>query len=661
MSNSDAEPIENEENQAPQPPSDDSQLSPRSRAMKQTIHDRSLKGFSVKIVKNAFPRSQPRRYRLESIEKLLSEALSLLSLPSPAKKIFKEDGAVVKTIDDVAEGDTLYLSCGEKFGYGASPVKRPLPKYEPIPAARDDEHDDKNQEDEHNKKLTSPTLTKDQKNKIRFDTEVLSFQRILAIANRTVDEAMKETTASVYAALLENQRRRLPNWYQLQYAHDETQMAKIIEHLVNLKICPSKATIIPEVNDYSMDLFRGMETSDIRFAIAGPRQSGKTTLLHTVTRALMRKLQSSDEASQYLLFPLNFKLEAINFTSHLGLLKCFIKTAFDALAYSSFAFLPYLSQLRKWFVMTVFGSSIVFPTELSQYPNVDIKELQNIPKVLHNNLFTTDKKAVEKDGLVTFIQSLVEFPGLFAKALGFRDIIYVIDNFDAIRDIYLIPGPDSFPQATKPVYLPQKLCSEIQNHLYIIAGENEQNFMECFTCNNAALLDTIGILDFKDDGSIIVRQPPLRISIEDCLGCPGYINKYQNIVDVLLHVQENSAVPSQYANVKTSSDQLRLSVAKHEIVRLAEYLSDAGSSLITKDLLNRLNDEETLIVKYSYPMDDEEEESSNEEAGPGKKSNQPNKATYTKSQNPTSKKGPTFESSEPGHNLDETLENLDDL
>ncbi|OHS97624.1 hypothetical protein TRFO_09325 [Tritrichomonas foetus] len=580
---------------------EDSNLSPRSKALKRkSLSQRQAQGILVQVVRNAYPRSDPKRYRLFSLDKLLKESMQLVGLNAQAKKIFNKDGCLVKSIDEVNDGDVLYISSGEKFAYGISPVKRQLPKYEPVESPKEEHKPD------------TPTKTKSeirQENKQnRFQHEVLSFQRIVAVTQKTVDENLRESTASVYAALLENQRRRLPNWYQLQYAHDETQQARLIEHLINLKICPTSANVIPEVYDWSMDLFRGIEVDDIRFVITGPRQSGKTTLLHSTASTLMRKLQCSDEASKYLFFPFNFEIESLELNNHNHLLKLFMKIAFEALEYCHLAFLPLISQLRKWFTLSVFGTQMQYPTGISQFEGVNEKALKELAKKLHSSLQAKDGHSIEN-----FVTTLCELPSQLAKALGLSGVIYIFDNFDYASEVFLTPGENCFPDSLKPVSLCQALCNELQNNLYIVSLQDEQRFLECFTCDNAALLDTEGILNgsqtvTQNNVSIVVRQPPLRLSVDNCLGCPGYVARFERLCELVKRMELNSAVPSQYAIVKTSSDRSRLSVVKQEIVRLSELLSDAGSTVITKDLLNRLIDQEAMNVKYVTPASHEEEE-----------------------------------------------------
>ena len=60
---------EEEEQRAPEPVPE-----PIKSPRKVTIADRSIKGCTVFLIKNQYPRGAPKRYRVTSIDKLLTDA-----------------------------------------------------------------------------------------------------------------------------------------------------------------------------------------------------------------------------------------------------------------------------------------------------------------------------------------------------------------------------------------------------------------------------------------------------------------------------------------------------------------------------------------------------------------------------------------------------------
>ena len=567
------------------------------------LHERSIRGFLIFISKNTFPKEIFKRYIFTSIEKLLNDSVSLLSLNGHAKKVYNEDGKLVKDDSEIRETGIYYISCGEKFAWPpTSPVKRSPPRKEII-------HDDAEESNEQKNNAVEPPkqLTKLEKRQLRFSREILSFQRILAITPRTMEETMRISTASVFQALGENQKRRLPNSTALEIEHNETQQALLINALINQKMAPSSNKVMPELEEHVIDMLKALDINDVRFVITGPKQSGKTTLLYTLSRLLFRKIQVSDEASSYLVFPINFEFQTLDLSNHNTFLRLFVRVLFDSLEYSNMAFIPYLQQLKKWFIMTVYGTQMQFPNGITQLGNVNKDALNSIAKGLNAAL-----KGTGVHGLENFIQKVCSLPDEFAKALGFHGVLFLLDSFEYC-DFFFYPG-ESFPESLKPVSLAQSLSNVLSNSLYIISLKDEEHFMECFSCDNAALIDTEGFLgNLIAPYEIVVRQPPFTLKFEDCLGCSGYIAAFDNIVHHGLSIRENTET-SHYATLRTSADFARSKVVKQELSRFCQLLYKAGNTNITKDLLNNLVNAETISISIINKEPNEEEEDQEEES-----------------------------------------------
>lgn len=638
---------------------------PKSNLGKMSIHERSLHGMRIFIARNAYPRTEPKRYILTTFNKLLSDAMNLVGLNGQAKKVFKKDGTPVNSIEEINENDVLYISSGEKFGYGYSPVKKQLPKYDKITkndskgSPRSSQAEPSEGSEHKNSTVESPIKTKEQirleHKQNRFQNELLSFHRALTTSPRTVDQCLRESSAAIYAQLLENQRLRLPKWDSLQAGHDQTQVAMLMDHLIYHHICPSTAVTLHQVNDWAMDLLKNVSVEEIKFAFFGPRQSGKTTSLYTFTTMLMRKLQQSNAASQYLFFPLNFETITLELPNIRQILRLYIKNTFDSLEYSHFAFLPFLAPLRKWFTFTVFGSTAQFPSGIEkQFPEVNIQALQDLAKkiynVLHNN---TTQYAIK-----IFLDAVFSLPSAMASALGLSGVIYILDSFE-FCDKYLIPSEDCFPEATKPVSISQSLCEELQKNSYVVSYQDENLFMNSFTCNDAELIQIENLVDpdaqpseapttrnrkqqqapvnpeDQNDPPIIIRQPvPLRLSKYDCLGCPGLLDKYHKLVKLIRSNNKNKT-NAPYSLNRNSSEYFRDMIVKKEIIRFATLLYDAGSDLVNVDILNKFTDESTnsIVAKLDETEEDHTEEEQNSQTSQNQSQTQLSSSQVQISQN----------------------------
>jgi hypothetical protein len=420
----------------------------------------------------------------------------------------------------------------------------------------------------------------------RRQREYQAFQRVVALAPRTAEENMKLSAASVYNSLTVDQRSQLKETEALDKLQNEVQEGLFNAHLQKQGIITN--FIEDGVDEKVSEIFFRLPLSDVKFVLAGPRQSGKTALLHTMASVLNRKLLLSAEAGRYLLFPLNFEFASLNLSDPTRLLRLFVTTAFEALEYSSLRLIPVVDSLRRWFLISIFGSSVPPP---SQNGLIDVTQIHALARRLNSALIANSDHSLEE-----FVQTVASFPREFAIAFGFVDAIYIFDSFE-FSSIQLKPEPAVFPRSLKSANLGDAICVEIGHSSYIVALQNEQEFMEAFSCPDAALIDTQGLLTVEGKGMIEVVDPPLRITIEDCFGCPGFIGRFTRLLDEVKRSDENTAIPGKFSAVKTVTDISRRKSIKLGIVRLASLLNGAKNERFTLDLLNELVAAEDVFTR----------------------------------------------------------------
>ena len=454
----------------------------------------------------------------------------------------------------------------------------------------------------------SQTLEKKQK---RFQNEVLSFNRLFASSPRNLEETMRMSISSIYEQLSENQRQCLPESHQLKVLHDGTQYSLFLRHLVEQQICSTTndPLIKTELDTWVIDMLKGISLSDIKFVLTGPRQCGKTTLLYSLSKLLMKKIQVSDQANTYLFFPFNFKL--VTWESNFNILRLFISAIFDSLEYSCLALLPYIKQLRQWFTMTVFGSNIQLPKQVSSLPpppqsemksHVDVDRLTKLANSLNKCM-----KSTEKEGLDNFLKSICMLPNQIAQAVGLNGVIYFLDSFE-FSSYNFTPNADFFPNSLRPVSFSKYLCQELDQPdiLYIVSPQDEEQFLQCFTCNDGALIDLEGILkDFKIPTEIKVTLPQLHITIDHCNGYPGYIYKFYNLCNLISAMNQNTT-SALYSVIKNSSAVSRHNTVKRELLRFCQLLLYSGSTLVSEELMQTIAEEQN--IKITVIGDDVEEE-----------------------------------------------------
>ncbi|OHT07984.1 hypothetical protein TRFO_23686 [Tritrichomonas foetus] len=595
--------------------------SPKS-ILRKSLTNRSIQGKTVYLYKNAYPRNlKPKIYRIVNFNEMLKDSVDLLLLPSLPKKVFTEEGKLVNSADDICEKQTLYISCGEKFGFGLNSPKRfgqasPASKHDNIKNDILSPKDGGKSAVASSPKMSPKSTQKVASSKMspkksKKDVEIEAFQRIVALASSSADELLRDSTASVFASLTEDQKRRMPRHDYLQALHDETQQAHFIIHLLEKSICPSYATSIvdEQLNKHAIDILKGLDVDEIKFVIAGPRQSGKTTFLYYLVSQLNRKFQLSEESSRYMYFPINFEYITLEMNCPKSLYRVFINTIFESVRYSNFKHLPYLNFIRQWFISLSNSNAVTqFPSNLNNIEAINSKKLielgRSFSAALHEN---------GTESLTNFIQKLVKLPREMAKALGFTDAFYIFDSFE-YSDALIQPGPECFPESLKSVSLANLLSAELNGAHYIVSMQDEQRFMECFACEDAALIDMEDFIkELPELPNISIFKPNLHFTVGDCRGCPGYIVHFSKLVESIRRYGYNVSRQCPYAPIQTSVDISRLYGIKQDLKTLCSDLLNLGNEQVTQELITNL-DEMFIVIKETLPLpvEEEEEEDKNE-------------------------------------------------
>ncbi|KAH0786383.1 hypothetical protein GPJ56_009769 [Histomonas meleagridis] len=580
-----------------------------AQAIRRSLLNLSQKGVTIRLVKNALPRDEPRRYRVLFFDKILDDAFKILKMPSYPKKLYDEDGNLINSFDQLKEQQLVYVSAGERFvkKEDTKPKKKKL-NYVFTKRSNSDSDDDTN----HNKndpQLDSKSVTSKVSNAELKKQQVLnSFHRMIATSSSTSETSINESISSVFSSLTNGQKKQLSNLESIQLIHNDTQLLAFQSHLIRTRIATTPQ-IMKEVQEWSIDLFNEISPKDIKFVITGPRQSGKTTMLFTAATTLLRKLQISQVANKYLLFPLNFESELLSTENPFLLQQLLLTTVFDSIRYSNYSLLPYVQPLQQWFSVISSGGHVKFPTILTQYPHFNFDKIKSLAKDL--SLAVKDKTT---NGLDQYVQLILRIPKIFAESCGFLDVIYIIDSFEYCNVKYL-PNNKHFSTSTKEAVLPDLFCNEMTKSMYIISCKSEEQFLQCFKCQDATFIDSEGIVkNVLVPYRIAMYNPNLLFTIDNCMGCCGFISRYIKVCELFKLVQSNASIKKPYSMIKAKTDLSRLKIAKRELKKLLVLLYEAGCKIIKPEMLNEINclDDSTTIKiiekEINNKNDNEEEE-----------------------------------------------------
>ena len=574
-----------------------------------SLKSRAIQGFGIKIVRNGFSAAEAKRYRFISMEKLLNESVSILNLSSRPTKIFTEEGKLITDESQIVEKSILFISTGEPFSSGIIQKKRPKTSlasyslsqnYPPSPQAT-------------KKTVTTIEQVSSKKNskEDRRLKEKNSFTRMVVLNRFSPAENMRDSAMSVFSKLTPSQKAQLPNIDTLRNLTYQSQQSQLLEMLINQHICPTSCfeSVDQPLTLWSIDFFKQLSTDEIRFIITGPRQSGKTSLLYLLTNQLLKKLKNSEDIFSFLFFPLNLTKYSLELDNCILLSRIIFQQTFLSVRFSIPTFLPFLEQLSNYFFSLLTpGSEQPIPTILKD------SKIHELGKTLSNLLKLDSYGKRNSEAIVRF---MAKFPRNFAIAAGLKDAIYILDHFEyASNAIYEIYPPD--PKRTTPPSTLSSLLSEAlsDNSHFIIAPEMESLLTKTLSINDAVQLDTENLLspddlNFCSTPIIKIISPDFELTFDKCRGCPGYIVKFLNIVEMLKKAIDHRG---QYAKVLSTVQQSRLKIIKKMLTPLLVHLSASDPEIIP-EILNELEQNEIIPIQLEGDiiMYEEEEEINEEE------------------------------------------------
>ena len=615
--------------------------SPRS------IHELSIKGFNIQIQRNAYPRGSVMKYIFSNIDNLLVDATRILKLPSQAVKVFSEDGKRVKDRESVEKGKLYYISCGEDFASGVNVSQKLKQK----PKSGEEEEDEgpqtfyeqtiqQNKEKEAQKALENQAEQKPEKTKqeIKKEKEAAAFNRLLALSNKTVQEAFIESTLAAFASTEPKQKSELQNYSQLATLTKNTQYYDFINQLITNQLAPTFATtkLQDEIDMFFIDMLKSISMDKLQFIITGYPQTGKSSVLYSLSTILLRKIQQSSANNKFLFFPINAEKLTLELASVTQTYNVWVTTTLTAARYSNYAIAPCNPSLLQWFcsipVTPVLAS---FPI-VSHTPNAEDKihihgvDLNAI-QALGQKIFTISHN---KAGLEEFVNAIVEFPREFAAAIGLTDVFYIIDHFEyldvAYRDVPL------FSEYLKTVQLAPLVCNVLSPAKFVVSCETEPLFAKAFTCEEATPIDTEGIIESNPDTRKLTILPmKLTLTTEDCKGCPGILAQFTKVADLASNIGKE---PAQNKGVKarTSIARSRYLLLKKQLLYLIKTIALIGNERISLNTLNIIDD-----ANIEVKVEKTEEQTQQETATPAKSASPAKPSSPSPAQKaPTSQKSP---------------------
>ena len=588
-----------------------------------TIGERSMQGLNVILFKNEYPRGDPKRYHYTTFEKLLSDAANLLGLSNVARKVYDENGKLLNASSAITNQQKLYISTGEKF-YSGEPAQSPRksrpqsrsqsrakesqttegeseePVLERPPSVmtqaserldvkstkpvselfsscmflverqrkRDEEKLAKQQEEEERKKA-------EEEAKKPFLAKKAECRKMVKEMRETVEEKFRNESLSKFANLKEADKRKMANRKRIENMMRSVQHQHLLETLVKINIASSTTNgrLRKEISDALTELLVDLEPLEAKFVLTGPRNSGKTGLLYSLVARLYSKLLKGEQTC--LMFPLNFDNLQDDMNSVVGIYNLFVNTAMYSAKYCTMQLLPHIDLLSKWFLEIPKNMVLnPLPAAFEKVNGIRWKQIFKIGQEFTDAF--NDKKARECG---TILRLIAEFPMKFAKALRLQSVLYVVDHLD-LSHAELV-DTTSYPVSFKPAEFGPVFAEALAAAPHVVATQKDAEFCK-HLIETSKHVDMLHLIKMDVVQALVIPEFDIKLSLEDCMGCPGFINLFLSICQQVYEFNRDTQFPSKFATVRSTVDGSRLNLIQKGIDSLFSSLLDAGSDVITR-------------------------------------------------------------------------------
>ena len=409
------------------------------------------------------------------------------------------------------------------------------------------------------------------------------YHQLLAVLPGSVEDHIRDSMLATYVSLPEDMKMNLENSESYETMLQQTRIHLFTEQLVHQMICQqrAKSPVDTALNEWALSMLNEIPLEKVQFEITGPRYSGKTMMLSTMASVFFRKIISSSDRNNYLMFPFNMALHALNLDNPIQLYPSFINIIFNAVRYARFELLPFMLPLKQWFLSaSTYGTMTKIPAELSNIPGVDSKAIISLGKQFHS-AFHGDKIDV-----TNFINLVFALPGNLARAIGMKGAIYIIDHVDCAT-----------PEAIKA------LMASIKSTPFIVASQNDRLFTRHFKLKNCAQLTTENSIDIDDPRELFISELQLRFGANSLMGCPGFMASFARLCEIVernLKMEEKASLKgTRYSQIVPKISIFRRGEAEQEFKKFALALAMANSPIITFDVINGIDDDKPISIKIA--------------------------------------------------------------
>ena len=288
---------------------------------------------------------------------------------------------------------------------------------------------------------------------------------------------------------------------------------------------------------------------NLRIAIVGSKQSGKSQILSCFAQELLLDLAITGTWKQFFIFPMNFRVLASFFNNFAAFYVTMVDMVLNGLVWQAPTYTPHIPAIRKLFISAVTNKKNSTPgvsnksklfVESPQFTTALVKIAQKVHELYNDN-----------EAMPQFMTFIYLLPSLIANAAGFQKVIFIIDNLE-YADVELLPEPPfvstGFEETTDGVsgiYNIEFVQFALSNQHFIVTGQAQKSLFESLSPieesldleNGIEFVPTFGIIPINDnDNTLIITEIqdepiPLSLTIDAACGVPAFVSLWFELND----------------------------------------------------------------------------------------------------------------------------------
>ena len=483
-----------------------------------------------------------------NIDVFLKNATVALDLRRPATQVLDEKLNRITNLKEISPDTVLFISCAK---IPTDESKEPIFKKRTTSLIRP--------------QINLPLIEQEKQGK-PLPENAAQHQAVAASPN-TVRDNMRESLLAIYASMKPEAKAQLPENEALQKLLNNTQNYLFQDSLISEFISPT--TDISEdpnssaVFQYLLNQLKDKKPSECQFAVTGPIQSGKSTMLSFASTIFFQKAQISDELKNYLIIPINFLIHQFDLTDFNKILGLLVVPTMRALRIQRPEFAPYVPALQSWFLSLNAKALPTFPPTIAPNETLLRSNISAFGAKIHK-LWNT-KKALKE-----YIDICVRFPNEIASIFGFSAAVPVYDHFE-LCGAALIPS-GQFSESEEPASIPEAFCNAMEGSPFFVASQNDTEFFKYFTCQNTEL-STLRIITEAPSKKIVFTKPLYTLTGAICEGCPAYCSYYEHLCKSIEDMNAKSTAKS-FSKIRSIVDVSRRSDVHQEMTRFINLFEE---------------------------------------------------------------------------------------